>query len=105
MKYVLMVLLILVSGCSTTSKQGVMVTPQQLCVNECESQRAAGTSLENGPCLLNPIPKFPEWVCDVAHKPRQEIDNLPENQCSAFRSGAATHFVEVSPECEIIRVV
>lgn len=73
-------------------------------VNECiEACSKATIPLSNGPCLLNPMFN-PEWVCDVAHSPRQEIDNQIENQCSAFGK-TASHFIEVTPECELIKQV
>jgi len=48
-----------------------------------------GLDLSSGPCLSNSLhgnQDYPEtmWVLDIAHNPRQDIDNLPENQCSAF---------------------
>ena len=50
-----------------------------------------GVEMSSGPCLSNEL--IPGWVADVAHKPRQAIDDLVENQCSAFREGKAQHFV------------
>ena len=69
------------------------------CISACKD---TNIDLSKGPCLLNPIPNT-DWVCDVAHNPRQAIDNLPENQCSAYRSGKAHHFVEVDTQCKLIR--
>ncbi|MEM5811193.1 MAG: hypothetical protein QXG91_00380 [Candidatus Aenigmatarchaeota archaeon] len=76
---------------------------KEICIKKCQDALSSGQNLANGPCLLNPIEELPDWVCDVAHHPRENIDNLPENQCSAFREGKAKHFVEVSPTCEFIR--
>jgi type II secretory pathway pseudopilin PulG len=73
------------------------------CVNACKQAMIAGKDLSNGPCLLNPIPELKDWVCDVAHWPRQPVDNLAENQCSYFREGKARHFVEVDIACNFIR--
>jgi hypothetical protein len=75
----------------------------QKCIEACRSATISGADLSNGPCLLDPIPDLKDWVCDVAHNPRQQIDNLPENQCSSFREGKASHFVEVDPSCNFIR--
>ncbi len=58
--------------------------------------------LSNGPCLSNAL--MPGWVADIAHNPRQEVDNLPENQCSNFLEGQAQHFVELDLEGNLIRV-
>jgi hypothetical protein len=96
---------ILMSGC--ISQEEVVSDKDKAisaCVDECRSRLDAGEDLSVGPCLLNPIPDLPDWVCDVAHSPRvPEVDNQPENQCSAFREGRASHFVEVDPGCELIR--
>ena len=73
------------------------------CQEECRSKLKEGVDLNNGPCLLNPISIVPDWVCDVAHEPRQSVDDDPKNQCSAFREGKAHHFVEVDPNCNLIR--
>lgn len=67
----------------------------------CQAELAKGTDLSAGPCLSNELAH--DWVCDVAHSPRQDIDNLPENQCSAYREGRAHHFVEVDENCELIK--
>ena len=61
----------------------------------------SGEDLSDGPCLSNKI--IPDWVADIAHDPRQEIDDLPQNQCSAYREGTAHHFVELDPEGNVIR--
>ena len=76
----------------------------ELCKKACIDAGEKGEDFSNGPCLLNPIPKQADWVCDIAHSPRQDVDNLPENQCSAFRDGTANHFVELDEYCEIINV-
>ena len=77
------------------------------CILLCRYVKEAGANLSQGPCLSdgNPEWKHTDWVCDVAHSPRQPVDNLPENQCNEFRSGRAHHFVEITPECEFIRAV
>lgn len=55
----------------------------------------------DGPCLSNAL--MPSWVVDIAHNPRQPIDDLPQNQCPGFREGQAQHFVELDPEGNLIR--
>lgn len=54
-----------------------------------------------GPCLSENI--IPGWVCDIAHSPRQDIDDDPTYQCASFNSGAAKHFVEVDGNCNLIK--
>lgn len=62
---------------------------------------AQGTDFSNGPCIANNL--LPDWVADVAHNPRQPVDDQPENQCRAYREGIAHHFVELDPEGQLIR--
>jgi len=62
---------------------------------------AEGIDMSNGPCLSNGI--IPDWVVDVAHSPREAIDNQPENQCSAYLEGKAHHFVELDLMGNLIR--
>ncbi|MBI4099679.1 hypothetical protein HY440_01605 [Candidatus Microgenomates bacterium] len=52
--------------------------------------------LSSGPCLGIIADG---WVLDIAHLPRQPIDDLPQNQCQHF-----SHFVEMSPQGEVIHV-
>ena len=92
---------LLLSGCVGTETDVERAT--LACVDECKAWLDAGKDLSDGPCLLNPIPELPDWVCDVAHSPRQDVDNDPSNQCSAFREGRAKHFVEVDLNCNLIR--
>ncbi len=73
------------------------------CISLCKDRLDSGRDLSNGPCLSNDT--YPDWVCDVAHSPRQLVDNIPENQCSGFREGKSHHFVEVDEECNLIRAV
>ena len=65
--------------------------------------KKAGTDLSDGPCIAEHLPGLPDWVADVAHDPRQDVDDEPENQCEAYRSGEADHFVELDPAREFIR--
>lgn len=77
------------------------------CKAICTVAKKSGIDLTNGPCLSEMYPEkwdIPDWVCDVAHAPRQPVDNLPENQCSEFREGKAHHFVEVDENCKVIRI-
>lgn len=58
--------------------------------------------LSNGPCLTNDL--IPDWVVDIVHSPREEIDNYPWNQCQAYLEGRAKHFVELDLRGNVIRV-
>ncbi|NPA76343.1 MAG: hypothetical protein GXN93_01135 [Candidatus Diapherotrites archaeon] len=80
----------------------------QQCVLLCNAAKKAGVSMQNGPCLsdlYSPEWNIPDWVCDVAHNPRQPVDNIPQNQCKPFLEGKAHHFVEVDENCHVIRIV
>jgi hypothetical protein len=62
---------------------------------------AEGVDFSSGPCLALEI--VPDWCVDIAHNPRQENDDLPENQCASFRAGEVHHFVELDPQGNLIR--
>jgi hypothetical protein len=64
---------------------------------------ARGENLDVGPCIAEKLPRLPEWVADVAHDPREGIDDEPENQCRRYREGEASHFVELTPDGELNR--
>ncbi|MBN2458537.1 hypothetical protein JXB31_05390 [Candidatus Woesearchaeota archaeon] len=72
------------------------------CRQLCMEKKAAGTVLDNGPCLSDEI--ITDWVCDVAHSPRIKLDDHMENQCPGFREGSRHHFVEVDPDCNLIKI-
>src|SRR3989344_654075 len=64
-----------------------------------EQYKAAGGSFASGPCLANGT----EWAIDVAHNPRQAVDDDPSYQCSSFISGQAKYFVELDTEGNVLR--
>ncbi|CAN5748588.1 hypothetical protein BH23CHL2_BH23CHL2_14640 [soil metagenome] len=68
-----------------------------------EEVAASGMDLSNGPCIAEELEDVPGWSVDIAHDPRQEVDNDPANQCQAYRDGRTTHFVELDPDGELIR--
>lgn len=65
-----------------------------------EQAKAQGVDMTNGPCLGL---IRPGWVADVAHDPREPVDDDPANQCAEYRSGEADHFVELDPDGNFIR--
>src|SRR5438105_4448117 len=67
-----------------------------------KNRKGTGMDFSSGPCLSNDL--LPDWVVDLAHNPRQSLDNFPENQCPAFIEGRAKHFVELDLKGEVIRV-
>jgi len=105
MFFLIMMLVVLLSGCVEQPNKDAAQdseSAKNACINKCQDALAAGQDLNNGPCLSNEIAK--DWVCDVAHSPRQAVDNNPANQCPAYGINA-THFVEVTPSCEYMRSV
>ena len=66
-----------------------------------EQKKTEGMDFSNGPCLSEEI--IPDWCVDVAHHPRQAIDNQPQNQCRSYRDGRVHHFVELDPQGNLIR--
>jgi hypothetical protein len=65
------------------------------------TKKAQGVDMSNGPCLAEEI--IPGWAVDVAHSPRIDIDNLPENQCRSWLERRVQHFVELDLEGNVIR--
>jgi hypothetical protein len=63
----------------------------------------AKEDLSAGPCLSESIPGLSDWAVDVAHDPRQAVDDQPANQCQSYRAGQTHHFVELSPDGQLIR--
>lgn len=61
-----------------------------------------GLDLTNGPCLSDELDG--DWVLDIAHDPREEVDDLLENECPAYRDGRAKHFIELDEEGKVIRL-
>ncbi len=102
-----MIFILLVSGCisvqngadKTVSAKDTATTK---CIELCSQEKAKNVLLSDGPCLSDKITEG--WVCDVAHSPRQAIDNDPANQCPEFGKTAG-HFVEVDEDCKFIRAV
>jgi hypothetical protein len=68
-----------------------------------EDAVARGEKLDDGPCIAENLPDLPDWVADVAHDPRQDVDDQSENQCRRYRDGEASHFVELTPDGELIK--
>jgi hypothetical protein len=63
----------------------------------------SGADLSTGPCIAENLPGLSDWVADIAHDPRQDVDDEPQNQCQRYRDGDAHHFVELTPTGQLIR--
>ncbi len=96
----LLIFLIFFSGCKP--KKELRDIALEECKKICE---IAKKEMElNSQCLSDIYEwKVEDWVCDIAHWPRENIDNLPENQCKDYREGKARHFIELDKNCEFIR--
>jgi hypothetical protein len=101
-----MALASLLVGCGSSGSQ-VNPSGSQRAVDEAQvafrQLQASGIDLSAGPCISESLPGLPDWVADIAHDPRQPIDDVPANQCQRYRSGQAHHFVELTPQGELIR--
>ena len=64
---------------------------------------AGGQDLSDGPCIAEQLPGLSDWAVDIAHDPRQAVDDQPANQCQSYRNGQTHHFVELTPEGQLIR--
>lgn len=64
-------------------------------------KKTAGVDFTDGPCISQEA--IPGWAVDVAHDPRQPVDDIPANQCASFREGRTRHFVELDPDGNLIR--
>ena len=92
--------LLLAAGCGGDSDDGERERAIAAAHVAYEEAAAAGTDFADGPCLGVVLEN---WVADIAHDPREEVDDRPENQCEAYRSGEAEHFVELDPDGDLIR--
>jgi hypothetical protein len=63
----------------------------------------AKRDLGTGPCLSESLPGLTDWAVDIAHDPRQAVDDEPANQCQSYRAGETHHFVELTPDGQLIR--
>ncbi|MFL5870119.1 MAG: hypothetical protein ACJ75R_03500 [Solirubrobacterales bacterium] len=68
-----------------------------------DQAKAKGVDFTDGPCIAESLPGLDDWVADVAHDPRTDVDDQASNQCRRYRDGQASHFVELTPEGELIR--
>lgn len=96
---ILTVTLVLIFGRFTPKSEiDTAVNQANLLYNQ---RRLEEQDFSNGPCLSNAL--MPGWVLDIVHSPRQSTDDLPQNQCPAFKEGGASHFVELDPEGNLVR--
>ncbi|MFC1662920.1 hypothetical protein ACFL04_02000 [Patescibacteria group bacterium] len=66
-------------------------------------QEANGSNinLAYGPCLGL---IGDDWVVDIAHVPRESYDEDSDNQCPEYQNGTASHFIELDPDGNLLRI-
>jgi hypothetical protein len=96
--------LLIISACGGSSSSSTDTTQVVAAAQQVYQQaKANGTDFSNGPCIAEQLSEFPDWSVDVAHDPRQAVDDQPANQCQAYRRGKTHHFVELDPDGKLIR--
>jgi hypothetical protein len=93
-----LVLLAACGGGPSESERDAAIAAARQAYDEAVEQ---GVDMSNGPCLGEIMEN---WVADVAHEPREDVDDDDANQCEAYRSGDADHFVELDLAGNVIRV-
>lgn len=104
--FIVAFLVLLVVGCGGGGSN-VSQSDREKAVDEAQvafrQLQASGQDLSAGPCISESLPGLADWVADIAHDPRQSVDDQPANQCQRYRSGEAHHFVELAPDGQLIR--
>lgn len=104
--FILFLSALTLSACNKTqnqpSQQGTKPDDTVLknALNLYSQKKSEGIDLSNGPCLGKIAD---DWVLDIAHSPRQSLDDKQENTCADFREGRAHHFIELDPEGKLIQ--
>ena len=97
------VLAAFVAGCGGSSGASQEDKDQAIAAAKFIYAGKAKEDLSAGPCLSESLPGLSDWAVDVAHDPRQPVDDQPANQCQSFRDGDTHHFVELTPSGQLIR--
>jgi hypothetical protein len=103
---VLVAVALVAAGCGGSdpsggsSEQAKAIAEAKTAFQKAQSQ---GQNLSAGPCIAQQLPSLPDWAADIAHNPRQPVDNQPVNQCQSYRDGQTHHFVELTPTGQLIR--
>jgi hypothetical protein len=103
------VLAAFIAGCGGGSGSSLTVNDSTQAVAIAQAKmvfrhtQASGRDLSPGPCIAEQLPELSDWAVDIAHDPRQAVDDEPGNQCQSFRDGRTHHFVELTPDGQLIR--
>jgi hypothetical protein len=101
MRWILVVLFLSPLAALATSENAAKERAVAICNQQKTS--VAPEKWEKGPCISNGQNGLTDWVVDVAHAPRQAVDDQPSNQCSAFVEKKIKNFVELDTSCNVIR--
>jgi len=93
----------LIAGCGAGSGSGSSDRDKAIAAAKVVFAAQKGRDLSSGPCIAEQLPGLSDWAADVAHDPRQPVDDQPANQCQSFRDGRTHHFVELTPSGQLIR--
>jgi hypothetical protein len=100
-------LVLIMAGCGGSESEQVSPIDRDRAVDMAQAAYdefvGSGADLSVGPCISESLPRLPDWVVDIAHDPRQSIDDAPENQCQRYRDGEAEHFVELDEDGTLIK--
>jgi hypothetical protein len=96
-------LAVLVTGCGGGSGASQSDRDKAIAAAKFLVAGQANRDLSGGPCLSESLPGLSDWAVDVAHDPRQAVDEVPTNQCASVRAGQVHHFVELTPGGQLIR--
>jgi hypothetical protein len=95
------------AGCGGASDSSAGLSDQTKAIAEAKTAfqkaQSQGQNLSAGPCIAQQLPSLPDWAADIAHNPRQPVDDQSMNQCQSYRDGQTNHFVEMTPTGQLIR--
>jgi hypothetical protein len=96
---------LVIAGCGGDDDASSSETDQAVAtaMDAYDAAKDKGLDFASGPCIAEQLPGLDDWVADIAHDPREDVDDQAENQCQRYRDGEASHFVELTPEGELIR--
>jgi hypothetical protein len=93
----------LVAGCGGGSDSSQADKEKAIAAAKFLYAGQAKRDLRSGSCLSQSLPGISDWAVDIAHDPRQPVDDQPANQCQSVRDGQTHHFVELTPDGQLIR--
>jgi hypothetical protein len=103
--FIAAVLVLVLAGCGGSDSPSQSEKSQAVGQALVAFQKAkqSGKDLSSGPCIAQTLPGLSDWAADIAHDPRQPVDDQPANQCQSYRAGQTHHFVELTPDGQLIQ--